>query len=54
MASFLESIRRYKSLKTLIYEAVQCGDLTETYQKAGFQLDEVGRSSIILPLFTNK
>lgn len=42
MASSLESIRRYKSLKTLIYEAAQCSDLTETYQQAAFQLAEEG------------
>lgn len=41
MASFLESMGRYKSLKTLIYEAIQCSDLTETHYKVGFQLVEV-------------
>lgn len=54
MASFLESMGRYKSLKTLICEAVQDSDLTETHQKVGFQLDQVEKNSIILPLSINK
>lgn len=45
MAGFLESMGRYKSLKTLIYEAIQCSDLTETHYKVGFQLVEVGNNN---------
>ena len=45
MASFLESMGRYKSLKTLIYEAIQYSDLTETHYKVGFQLVEVGNNN---------
>lgn len=38
----------------MIYEAVQDSDLTETHQKVGFQLDQVEKNSIILPLSINK